>query len=154
VSLAAHFAGRSRARALFEALREALEAVGPVRVVANETRLSFMTRVRFAACAVRSDRLRCGLWLVRPVRARCFDRIVCYGPRAFVHEFGIRSEADLTPELRRRLREAYEVGRQAHVRDPSWKRARRADRPPPGPMKAAIVVWTNPRARRTRRRSA
>jgi len=122
-----------------------------VRVVSSKTRIAFMTRMRFAGCTVRSDGLRGALLLVRPARARCFDRIVCYAPGTFGHEFRLRREADLDRELRRYLGEAYEIGGQRHVREPSWKRPRRDSvRPPARPMTRAIVVWKNPRSTRSR----
>jgi hypothetical protein len=116
VPLARHFIGKPRARVLFDALRRAIEAIGPVLVVPNKTRIAFMVRVRFAGVtAVRADSLRCSIWLTRRVASKRWVREDKYGPRCYVYLFELRSPRDVTAEIRRYLRESYAVGCQLHL---------------------------------------
>jgi len=114
--LAHHFRGKPRARELFEHFRATLEEIGPVRLVSNKTRVGFMVRVRFAGVtAIRKDSLRCGMWLTRRVPSKRWVRVERVAPRAFIYHFEMRSPRDLTAEIRRFLREAYDVGCQRHL---------------------------------------
>ena len=114
--LAHHFVGKPRARALFDRLRRVLASFGPVRVVVNKTGIGFMVRVRFAGVGyVRRDSLRCTLWLTRRAASRRWVRVDRYAPRAYIHQFDLRDAGDLDPEIRRFLREGYEVGCQRHL---------------------------------------
>ena len=114
--LATHFEGKPRARALFDRLREELERFGPVTVVSSKTRITFMTRVRFANVLVRRSYLRCGLWFTKRVDDPRFVKIERYSPRAWGHEFILRDESELTPALRHHLGEAYAIGQHDHLR--------------------------------------
>lgn len=114
--LATHFRGKPDARALFDMFRRTLEAIGPVRVVSNKTGIAFMVRVRFAGVtSVRRDSLRCGLWLPRPVRSKRWVREERLGPRTFIYLFDVHRPRDFTAEIRRYLRESYDVGCQRHL---------------------------------------
>ena len=114
--LARHFRGKPRARVLFDAFRAAVEAIGPVRVVPNKTRIAFMVRVRFTCVvSVREDSLRCSIWLTRRVASKRWVREDKYGPHCYVYLFELRSPRDLTAEIRRYLRESYDVGCQRHL---------------------------------------
>jgi hypothetical protein len=115
-SLDEHFAGRPRARELFDAFRATVEGLGPVTLVLNKTGVGFMTRVRFTGVQPRRDYLRVGIWLKRRVEAARFVRVDWYGHQDFVHFLEIRREADIDEELITWLREARAVGDQEHLR--------------------------------------
>lgn len=84
-----------------------------------------MVRVRFAGVtSIRRDSLRCGMWLTRRVRSKRWVHRARYAPRCYVYQFELRSPRDLTTEIRRYLREAYDVGCQRHLIRPG--KARRA----------------------------
>ena len=135
-SLAHHFRGKPRARALFEHFRRALEAFGPVRLVSNKTKVGFMVRVRFAGVTyVRGDSLRCGMWLTRRVASKHWVKVDRYAPRAYIYQFELRKPGDLNPEIRRFLRESYAVGCQRHL-----MRRRSSGRSPPAAVGAARAV--------------
>jgi hypothetical protein len=127
-SLDEQFAGRPRARELFEAFRAAIESLGPVTVVLNKTEIGFMTRVRFTGVQPRRDYLRAGLWLKRRADSARFARVDWYGHDDWVHFFDIRAESDIDDELMTLLREARAVGDQEHLR----RRARVVADPPSG----------------------
>ena len=127
------FAGRPRARELFEAYRGAVESLGPVTLVLNKTAIAFMTRVRFAGCQPRRDHLRTTLWLKRRVESARFARVDFYGHNDWVYTIDLRDEAEIDGELMTLLREARAVGDQEHLRgrsrEVSRQAARSADRP-------------------------
>lgn len=127
-SLDEQFAGRPRARELFEAYRRAVERLGPVTLVLNKTGIGFMTRVRFTGVQPRRDYLRAGVWLKRRADSPRFVRVDWYGHDDWVHFFEIRSESDIDDELMAFLREARAVGDQEHLR----RRAQVIADPPSG----------------------
>lgn len=93
-----------------------MEAIGPVRVVPNKTRIAFMVRVRFTCVvSVREDSLRCSIWLTRRVASKRWVREDQYGPSCYVYLFELRSPRDVTAEIRRHLRASYAVGCQMHL---------------------------------------
>lgn len=106
-----HFRGKPKALELFKHFRGALRKLGPVRVVSNQTYLSFMARVRFAGCEVRSDWLRCSLWLKRFASSPRFVKTEKYN-NDYIYRFVLRRREDLDEEILGYLREAYLVGQQ------------------------------------------
>jgi Domain of unknown function (DUF5655) len=126
------FAGRPRARELFEAYRAAIESLGPADLVLNKTAIAFMTRVRFAGCRPRRDHLRTTLWLKRRVESARFAQVDFYGHDDWVYTIDLRNESEIDAELMTLLREARAVGDQKHlrgrVREVS-RQATSADRP-------------------------
>lgn len=113
VDAEAHFVDRPQARRMWEHYLEAAGRCGPVRVVANQTYLSLMVRVRFASARVRNDYLYCGLWLKRHVHCPGVVRVEQVSPRDCIHYFELFIPQDLTAEIRELLRESYAVGCQA-----------------------------------------
>ena len=113
--LSHHFGGRPAARKLFDRFRAVVEAIGPVRLVSNKTKVGFMARVRFAGCEPRKDGLRCGMWLKRRVRSRRWTRVEFIPPDNYMHMFDVRGPRDFDAEIKRYLREAYDVGMQRHL---------------------------------------
>jgi hypothetical protein len=108
----------SEARALYDALVRVVGEHGPFEQVPTKTRIAFMVRVRFAAVnRVRRDgSLVCHMWLKRRVESPRFTKVELLGRSDWVHHIVLRSEAELDEELRALMREAYDVGRQTHLR--------------------------------------
>jgi hypothetical protein len=112
VPLDDHFAGRPRARQLFDALVAVLEADGPVTVSVSTSRIELMKRARFAHVPVRRDYLRLHLWLKRRAASSRFVKVQHYGRDDWGHTLVVRDETDLDDELRALLRESRRVGDQ------------------------------------------
>jgi hypothetical protein len=111
------------ARELFDLLRAAIEENGPVTVNATRSRATFQTRMRFAAVErTRSPVLRGHVVLTRPVSSPRVERVEFLPPSYYLHRFRLRAPEDVDDELRALLREAYGVGEQRHLTDPSWPR--------------------------------
>jgi hypothetical protein len=127
------FAGRPRARELFEAYRAAVESLGPLTLVLNKTGIAFMTRVRFAGCQPRRDRLRTTLWLKRRVESPRFARVDFYGHDDWVYTIDLRDESEIDAELMTLLREARAVGDQEHLRGRGGEVSRQAAASPDRP---------------------
>jgi hypothetical protein len=116
VPVARHFAGKPRARALFDAFRKAVETFGPVTVVSNRSGIGFMVRVRFAGVVgVRTESLRCKVWLTRRARSRKWTRVEPLNRRDVIYYFELHGPGDLDAEMRGYLREAYDIGCQRHL---------------------------------------
>ena len=62
--------------------------------------------------------------LTRPIDSPRLTRVEYVPPYYYVHRLRLSEPADLDPELRSWLAEAYEVGTQRHVTDPDWLRQR------------------------------
>jgi hypothetical protein len=105
-------------RVLYDALVQLVGDLGPFEQVPTKTRIAFMVRVRFAAVnRVRRDgSLVCHVWLKRRVESPRFTKVELLGRSDWVHHFVLRSETDLDDELRAWMHEAYDVGRQTHLR--------------------------------------
>ena len=106
-----HFRGKPEALGLFKYVRRAIEEIGPVRLVSNQTYMSFMGRVRFAGCEVKKDWLRCSLWLKRFVSSPRFVRTEKYD-KNYIYRFAVRKPEDVDEEILKYLRESYRVGQQ------------------------------------------
>jgi hypothetical protein len=108
------FAGHAHLRPLFDAYVRFVERIGPFTVEVVKTRISFVTRARFAGIVrLRRDALVAGFWLKRAVTSERFTKVEHIGRRDWVYQLVLRSEADLDDELHRWLEEAYRVGQQA-----------------------------------------
>lgn len=116
-SVDGHFQGKpARFRRLYDALVALVGELGPSEQVPTKTRVAFMVRVRFAAVnRVRRDGLVCHLWLKRRIESPRFTKVELLGRSDWIHHFVLRSEAELDDELRGWMREAYDVGKQAHL---------------------------------------
>jgi hypothetical protein len=107
-----HFVGRPRAKELYDAVVDVLEADGPVTVSVSRTRIEFMTRARFAGIHARRDYVRLGFWLKRQIASPRFAKVEHYGRNDWGYHLVIRDETALDEELRAWLREARTVGDQ------------------------------------------
>jgi Domain of unknown function (DUF5655) len=114
-TLEQHFEGREpRVRELFDAFLARLEAIGPVRVLPEKTRIAFQVRMSFAQLTTRRDHLDGHLVLARRADGPPFRKVETISPRNHVHHFRLESAADLLP-LEPFLAEAYAVGAQEHL---------------------------------------
>lgn len=117
LDLEAHFAGRpAPIRALFDALRAAVEACGPVVMLPEKTRIAFQVRMSFAQATPRNHWLDGHLVLARRIDHPRFRRIESLSARNHVHHFRLHDVSDIDDEFRRWLAEAYAVGEQRHLR--------------------------------------
>jgi hypothetical protein len=112
-----HFAGTDPAvRATFDAIVAAVRALGPVEVLAEKSRIALHLRMSFAALMPRRRWLDGHLILARAVASPRFRAVETYSPRNVLHAFRLTAPEEVDAEFRAFLAEAYEVGRQAHLR--------------------------------------
>jgi Domain of unknown function (DUF5655) len=115
-----HSCGRFSLEALFarsrpEVLRRArrliafVRSLGDVQVIPQKTRLVFVARVRFASLMPRRDHFVVSFHLQRRLTSRRIARRIDYGPGWQAHEVRMRSAEDLDGELRRWLRESFQL---------------------------------------------
>jgi hypothetical protein len=100
---------------LFDAVRAAIEAIGPVRVLPEKTRIAFQVRMSFAQVTPRKAWLDGHVVLARRLESPRFTRIETFSPRNHLHAFRLTSLADIDGEFRAWLAEAYKVGEQRHL---------------------------------------
>ena len=115
--LAHHFEGKDPSiRRLFTALRKAVAACGPVRVLPEKTRIAFQVRMSFAQATPRTRWLDGHFVLARRVADPRFRRIDTISRRNHVHHFRLTAPGDIDAQFRGWIREAYRVGAQEHLR--------------------------------------
>jgi hypothetical protein len=124
VSLEQFFDGAApELRELFE---QFVAAVGEaVTVNVTKSRIALQARMRFAGIdRPRKRHLLANFVLTRPIESPRLTRVEYVPPYYYVHRLRLTDPADIDPELRSWLAEAYEVGTQRHVTDPDWPRQR------------------------------
>ncbi|MBN2334427.1 hypothetical protein JXL21_02630 [Candidatus Bathyarchaeota archaeon] len=101
-----YFAGRVESRTIFDALREAVESLGPVEVRVSKSQVSFRRRVAFAWAWVLGRYLGDGhaplvLTLVFSARSESprWKRIVEPRPGCFTHHMELWSCEDIDDEV-------------------------------------------------------
>jgi hypothetical protein len=115
-ALEPHFAGKPPViRAIYDAFLGELLAIGPVIVLPEKTRIAFQVRMSFAQLTPRRRWVDGHLILARAVRSRVFSRVETFSRQNHLHAFRLTDPADVGPELRRWMREAYAVGEQRHL---------------------------------------
>ena len=115
--LAAHFHNKPpEIRALFDRVVALIEALGPVRILPEKTRIAFQVRMSFAQITPRRRWLDGHVVLARRLESPRFRRIETFSPRNHLHAFRLTDAADLDAEFRAWLAEAYAVGEQKHLR--------------------------------------
>ena len=125
-----HFDGKAQQiRDLFDAFVKAVNGVGPSIVLPQKTRIAFQVRMSFAQLTPKVEWIDGHLVLAEPRTSAVFRRVYTVSARNHVHEFRLRTPADLTPEFLALLREAYAVGQQKHLATAPRKRAPRSTRP-------------------------
>jgi hypothetical protein len=119
-TLREHLRGRNaQALAIFREFVKKVKRCGPVVVLPEKSRIAFQVRMSFAAISFRRDGLNCHVVLARRLGNPRFTRIDTISPRNHVHQFQLRSLADLDAELQAWLHEAYFVGQQRHLKKTS-----------------------------------
>jgi hypothetical protein len=117
VRLDDHFAGRDpQVVATLQALLEAAEKSGPVKVLPEKTRIAFQVRMSFAAFSLRPHWVDGHVVLARRLESPRFRRIDVISPRNQVHVFRLREPSEVDDEVERWLHEAYSVGEQKHLK--------------------------------------
>ena len=112
-----HFRDKSHEiRALFDAVVEAVRAIGPVRVLPEKTRIAFQVRMSFAQVTPRKNWIDGHIVLARRYQHPRFRQIQTISPRNHVHTFRLTAGADIDDDFRGWLAEAYLVGEQKHLR--------------------------------------
>ena len=114
--LAHHFRGKDPAiRTLFNAVRRAAAACGPVIVLPEMTRIAFQVRMSFAQVSPKRQWLDGQFVFARRLEHPRFRRIDTISARNHVHHFRLTTPAEVDAEFRAWLREAYAVGQQKHL---------------------------------------
>ncbi|MDR7159042.1 DUF5655 domain-containing protein [Arthrobacter sp. BE255] len=104
-------------RRLFDLVRQAVEALGPVTLVPYKDRVAFMVKVRFAGARPANTWLDVEFWLTRRIDSPRFRKVETLTPYTHIHTVRLTGPADVDDELAGWLREAYEVGCQHHLRE-------------------------------------
>ena len=114
--LESHFRGKPpEIRAIFDTVVSMLGTIGPVRVLAEKTRIAFQVRMSFAQLTPRTRWVDGHVVLARRLEHRRFRAIESLGPSSHVHHFRLTSVSEVDDELRSFLAEAYAVGEQRHL---------------------------------------
>ena len=118
-SLDAHFDDKPpRIRALFDAVVSAIQAIGPVVILPEKTRIAFHVRMSFAQVTPRRQWLDGHIVLARRIENPRFRKVQTFSPRNHVHVFRIKTPQDIDDQFRAWLAEAYAVGQQRHLDKP------------------------------------
>ncbi|HEY1625004.1 MAG TPA: DUF5655 domain-containing protein [Streptosporangiaceae bacterium] len=114
----AHMEGKPSASiALYEAFVAAVTDCGPFNVAVSKTSITFKgSRRGFAGARPTAGGVRGYLDLQRAVTGPQITSATPYTSRLYVHHFRLASEADLDPQFRSWIAEAYAVGAGAHMR--------------------------------------
>ena len=111
-----HFSGKPpEIRALFDQVVAAIRALGPVRILPEETRIAFQVRMSFAQVTPRANWLDGHVVLARRFEHPRFRKVQTISPRNHVHTFRLATRGDVDAEFRAWLAEAYAVGEQRHI---------------------------------------
>jgi hypothetical protein len=113
--LESHFAVKPPlVRDIYASFLAMLEAIGPVTVLPEKTRIAFQTRMSFAQLTVRRHWVLGHLVLARRAEGPPFTKVETISARNHVHHFRLDSSEEVAG-LRGFAREAYAVGRQEHL---------------------------------------
>ena len=124
-----HFRGRKpEIRQLFDRAAAVIEAIGPVRILPEKTRIAFQVRMSFAQLTPKRNWIDGHVVLARRLEHPRFTRIETFSPRNHLHAFRLRQLSDIDADFRAWVEEAYAVGRQDHLSDGRAAPRRRARR--------------------------
>ena len=102
-------------RALYDAVLAAVQALGPVTVLPEKTRIAFHVRMSFAQVTPKMGWLDGHVVLARRLEHPRFRSIQTFSPINHLHTFRISALADVDDDFRAWLAEAYAVGEQRHL---------------------------------------
>lgn len=115
--LESHFArSQPPVRAAYEAAFAVVRTLGPVEVLAEKTRIAWHVRMSFAAFQPRVTWLDGHLVLDREVASPRWRRVEVFSPRNVLHAFRLSGPDEVDDEFAGWLADAYDVGRQRHLR--------------------------------------
>jgi hypothetical protein len=111
----AHFArSRTPVREAYDAAWSVVQALGPVEVLAEKTRIAWHVRMSFAAFQPRASWLDGHLVLAREIPSPRWRRVEVFSARNVLHTFRLAGPDDVDGEFAGWLAEAYDVGAQRH----------------------------------------
>ena len=111
-----HFRGKSpEIRRLFERFVAELEAIGPVTVLPQKTRIAFQARMSFAQLTPKQGWIDGHFVLAERREGPPVRKIESLSPRNHVHSFRLAGDEDFTPAFLDLMRAAYAVGEQRHL---------------------------------------
>jgi hypothetical protein len=123
VPLAVPFENRDPAVfALFEAVRAAVAALGPVTLQVSRDLVGMNARRRVLDVRPRKSWLELGFWLPRRLEHPRFRRVVTVGMSLHVHLLRLTAASDIDDELRGWLAEAWTHGAPKTQAPPTWDR--------------------------------
>jgi hypothetical protein len=102
-------------RATFDRVLAVVEALGPVEILAEKTRITLHARMSFAALLPRRHWLAGHLVLAKRITSPRFPRIEVISPRNVVHQFRLTAPDEVDRQFAEWLAEAYQVGIQEHL---------------------------------------
>ncbi len=111
--------GKSKkAIALFEHFLSEYRKIGKFDLHPVKTRVALLTKMRFCSInKIGRDFVDVHFVLTKPYQNNsCFRKIDNLADRFFVHHLRIQRRADLTLEVKRYMRLAYDVGNRNHIR--------------------------------------
>src|SRR5262249_18894903 len=107
-----------RAIALFHHFLSEYRKIGEFELHPVKTRVALLTKMRFCSVnRVGEDFIDLHLVLTKPYRNPRVHKIDNFADRFYVHHLKIRHERDITSEVRRLMRLAYDVGNRKHVEE-------------------------------------
>jgi hypothetical protein len=92
-----------------------MQALGPVRILPEKTRIAFQVRMSFAQVTPRRNWLDGHVVLARRLENARFRKVQTISARNHVHEFRLTEPGQIDAEFRSWLAEAYHVGEQKHL---------------------------------------
>jgi hypothetical protein len=126
VSLESHLIKASaEVTRVYLALERLIREMGPFTAVPTKTSITLLSRTTFAGVVVRKHWLNLTFALTREVEHPRITKVGRISPRTFAHSVRVRSTRDVDEQLRKWLREAYELGLLAGRRNRSLDGSRK-----------------------------
>src|SRR5687768_1864686 len=92
--------------------------IGAFEIHPVKTRVALLKLMRFASVnRITKDHLDIHLVLTSPCNDPLFYKIDNLDNRFFVHHFRLSKASDITPQLERYMKKAYQVGERKHIRN-------------------------------------
>ena len=113
-----HFTNRDPVvREIYDRVAAIVNAIGPVIILPEKTRIAFQVRMSFAQVTPRQHWLDGHFVLARRLEHPRFRKIETFSPKNHLHAFRLEKPDDVDDTFITWMREAYEVGEQKHLRD-------------------------------------
>jgi Domain of unknown function (DUF5655) len=113
-----------RARVMYDRFVELIAACGEYHVGPAKTRITFLSRVRFAGItSVSEERMVCSFGFPRRLKSRRFDHVYEVVPGWWIHRLEITDPVQLDEEVAGWIAESYRMmGMQGRLRRPAPRR--------------------------------